>query len=215
MTAPIRKQQLRIDPREVFVARAEARALLWQAGEFDLHTAVDELQAHAEREGLVAEIGQDAVQAIMATAFAVVRDDQVGDTENVTTLIEEGGDYDGLSIAAACRKADEKRRSQPPDPRIEKLRRLKANDVSIERAYAEINERNGAAASTIEALMLGLRERGTSALRELKLRGRLAQLSEMQLVEVGDRLQKLKPEIARAWSADEIGTLVSAWEEAR
>jgi hypothetical protein len=51
---------------EVFTARAEARALLWQAGELDLHEAVDELQAAAVRDGLVAEIGQDAVQAIMA-----------------------------------------------------------------------------------------------------------------------------------------------------
>jgi hypothetical protein len=31
---------------------------------------VDELQAHAVRTGLVAAIGQDAVQAIMAAAFA-------------------------------------------------------------------------------------------------------------------------------------------------
>ena len=59
---------------EVFIARAEARALLWQAGEFDLHQAVDELQAAAERDGLVAEIGQDEVQAILAKAFGEVRD---------------------------------------------------------------------------------------------------------------------------------------------
>jgi hypothetical protein len=59
----------------VFIARAEARALLWQAGEFDLHQAVDELQAAAERDGLAAEIGQDAVQKIIADAFAKVRED--------------------------------------------------------------------------------------------------------------------------------------------
>jgi hypothetical protein len=47
--------------------------LLWQAGEFDLHEAVDKLQADAERTGLVAEIGQDAVQKIMADAFAITR----------------------------------------------------------------------------------------------------------------------------------------------
>jgi hypothetical protein len=56
----------------VFIARVEARALLWQAGEFDLHEAVDELQAAAERDGLVAELGQDAVQAIMARSFSKV-----------------------------------------------------------------------------------------------------------------------------------------------
>lgn len=59
-----------IDPVDVFRARAEARAVLWRAGEYTLHEAVDELQAAAERSGLVAKIGQDAVQAIMAEAFA-------------------------------------------------------------------------------------------------------------------------------------------------
>jgi hypothetical protein len=58
---------------DVFIARAEARALLWQAGEFDLHEAVDELQAAAERDGLVAEIGQDAVQEIITRAFKAVQ----------------------------------------------------------------------------------------------------------------------------------------------
>jgi hypothetical protein len=58
---------------EVWIARAEARALLWQAGEFDLHQAVDELQAAAERDGLVTLLGQDAVQEIISKAFGVVR----------------------------------------------------------------------------------------------------------------------------------------------
>jgi hypothetical protein len=57
---------------EAFVARAEARALLWQAGEFDLHEAVDVLQAAAERGGLVDQLGQDEVQRIIAEAFAKV-----------------------------------------------------------------------------------------------------------------------------------------------
>jgi hypothetical protein len=36
-------------------------------------------------------------------------------------------------------------------------------------------------------------------------------LSKDQLAEVGDRLQRLKPEIARAWSANEIHTLVETY----
>jgi hypothetical protein len=75
MTAPVRQSAIRIDPVLVLKARAEARALLWQAGEFDLHEAVDVLQRDAERDGLIATIGQDAVQAIIADAFAPVRDD--------------------------------------------------------------------------------------------------------------------------------------------
>jgi hypothetical protein len=54
---------------EVFIARAEARALLWHCGEFDLHEAVDKLQADAERDGLITLLGQDAVQQIMTEAF--------------------------------------------------------------------------------------------------------------------------------------------------
>jgi hypothetical protein len=62
-------------PREVFELRCWARARLYAEGEYSLHNAVDELQAAAEQSGLVAAIGQDAVQEIMATAFAAVRDD--------------------------------------------------------------------------------------------------------------------------------------------
>jgi hypothetical protein len=74
MNAPLCHQQIRIDPLTVFVARAEARAILWQAGEIDdLPAAVDALQDMAERDGLVAGIGQDAVQTILAGAFHGVR----------------------------------------------------------------------------------------------------------------------------------------------
>jgi hypothetical protein len=56
-----------------FKERCEARAYLWAACEFDLHQAVDKLQHDAVASGLVAEIGQDAVQAIMTEAFGRVR----------------------------------------------------------------------------------------------------------------------------------------------
>jgi hypothetical protein len=57
---------------DIFGARAEARAALFAAGEFDLHEAVDALQAAAIANGVVGEAGQDAVQAIIAQAFASV-----------------------------------------------------------------------------------------------------------------------------------------------
>jgi hypothetical protein len=62
-----------VSAKDVLIARTEARALLWQAGELDLHTAVDDLQVAAQASRLVAEIGQDAVQAIIAQAFEAVR----------------------------------------------------------------------------------------------------------------------------------------------
>ena len=58
-----------VDLLDVLRERAEARAYLWAAGEFDLQEAVDKLQADAARDGLVQRIGQDAVQAILAAAF--------------------------------------------------------------------------------------------------------------------------------------------------
>jgi hypothetical protein len=53
----------------VFIARADARAVLWRCGELSLHEAVDGLQAAAVNSGLIAEFGQDEVQAILADAF--------------------------------------------------------------------------------------------------------------------------------------------------
>ena len=60
----------RINLLDVSIERAEARAYLWSIGELTLHDAVDQLQADAVRDGLVKQIGQDAVQQIMADAFA-------------------------------------------------------------------------------------------------------------------------------------------------
>lgn len=53
---------------DIFAARCEARAILYAVGELELHEAVDVLQ-DAARTGLVAVIGQDAVQDIIADAF--------------------------------------------------------------------------------------------------------------------------------------------------
>lgn len=53
----------------VFRLRAEARAILTAHGMMTLHDAVDALQSAALTEGLVEDIGQDAVQEIMSQAF--------------------------------------------------------------------------------------------------------------------------------------------------
>jgi hypothetical protein len=76
MTPSARKRAYpaaRPSPLAVFTARAEARALLWRCLEFNLHEAVDVLQHAAERDGLIATLGQDAVQEIISKAFGVVR----------------------------------------------------------------------------------------------------------------------------------------------
>lgn len=73
MNAPLRHAQLRTDPLAVFEARAWARAELYAACVYDLHEAVDDLQEDAERDGLIDQLGQDAVQAILAGAFHGIR----------------------------------------------------------------------------------------------------------------------------------------------
>lgn len=70
--------------------------------------------------------------------------------------------------------------------------------------------RHGAPEPTVEALMYSLRERGTKALEESATKRRLSELSDDQVIEVGNRLQKLKPEIARAWNAAEVEILFQA-----
>jgi hypothetical protein len=56
-------------PLCVLIARAEARALLYAATEFDLPEAADPLQSYAAESGLVDEIGQDAVQSNFGCCF--------------------------------------------------------------------------------------------------------------------------------------------------
>jgi hypothetical protein len=70
---PLRHSEIRIDPLAVFELRAWARAELYAACVYDLHEAVDVLQADAVSTGLVAGLGQDAVQRILADAFHEVR----------------------------------------------------------------------------------------------------------------------------------------------
>ena len=85
------------------------------------------------------------------------------------------------------------------------------SDVSLGQAWSELNDqryRDEAGATTVAALIHELRDRGIAALNERKARTRLSELGDAQLVEVGVRLRKFRPEIARAWSADEVTSLM-------
>jgi hypothetical protein len=57
----------------VLELRAETRAFLWSVCQMEMDEAVDALQAYAERSGLLDQIGQDAVQAIIAAPFGHYR----------------------------------------------------------------------------------------------------------------------------------------------
>jgi hypothetical protein len=99
---------------------------------------------------------------------------------------------------------------QPPDPQLLNLLDAKVSLEQTQRSLLE-RRRDGAAASTVEALMFGLRD-GIEALpaNPDRLR-RLSELSADQLREVCARLQNFKPTIARPWTADEVAALVRIW----
>jgi hypothetical protein len=63
-----------LTPLEKFHHRCHVRAVLWQLGEFELHEAVDDLEALARE----LQLDIDVAQVEMANAFAAVRDDLGG-----------------------------------------------------------------------------------------------------------------------------------------
>jgi hypothetical protein len=105
----------------------------------------------------------------------------------------------------ACRRADKQQRRKPDNPRIARARRLLADDVSFERAWYELNRRDGAAASTLEALVFSLRS-GVGALARRDVQARLSELNKNQLGEVCARL------LAHwKWSLGDLEAIASLW----
>jgi hypothetical protein len=128
---------------EVFTLRAQTRALLWAAGELDMHAAVDKLEQSAETSGLIAAIGQDAVQAIMSEAFAAVHDD-LPTSDEPTAFADEAWSTPSWREAAVEYHKDRSNRASVTPYMADELARprgLMANDVSLDRAYAELNKR--------------------------------------------------------------------------
>jgi hypothetical protein len=60
--------------QDVFAELCEREAYLWANHQIELPDAVDDLQAIAERTGLIAAIGQDRVQHLMSEPFAWAAD---------------------------------------------------------------------------------------------------------------------------------------------
>jgi hypothetical protein len=115
----------------------------------------------------------------------------------------------------ACREADRKAVARPQDfSHLKPLRPLLDDDVSLERAYHKIRRARPAPESLVEALMYSLR-RGVHELTRRDAQQRLSALNEDQLEAVCLRVQAFKPEIARAWSADDTDLLISAWRKFR
>jgi hypothetical protein len=140
------RRHVRVDIVAAFIARAEARALLYAANEFDLHEAVDKLQADAARDGVVAAIGQDEVQRIMSEAFAKVRDDLPGAPEDIEPAIIDDVTWFAAGWREAAREYHESRSGRVSvvphsDGELARLRRLLADGVSLDHAWHELAKR--------------------------------------------------------------------------
>jgi hypothetical protein len=112
----------------------------------------------------------------------------------------------------ACREADRRAASRPEDPRIRRARRLLADDVSYEHAYAEFMRDRPTPEAAIDALVYVLR-RGVVELTKADVLRRLSDLDQSGLEAVCLRVQAFKPNIAEPWSADDVALLVSAWRK--
>jgi hypothetical protein len=100
---------------------------------------------------------------------------------------------------------------QPPDPQLLAPIDRKVSPEQAQRKLLE-RRRDGAAASSVEALMFALRRSG-EALTNPNNQHRLSELSETQLHQVCARLQNFKPEIARPWTTDEVEVLAAIWRD--
>jgi hypothetical protein len=135
----------------------------------------------------------DACHDLMAIAFG---------TNNMDDTFER-----------ACRAADRRAAARPQDPRLDCLRRLlEDEDVSLERAQHEIMRAKPAPEATIDALVYSLR-RGINELTSPDAKRRLSELSEDQLRAVCERLRNFKPEIASAWTPEEVEALTIIWSD--
>jgi hypothetical protein len=111
--------------------------------------------------------------------------------------------------------------AQTEPGKLKRIRRLMAGDISLDRAYAELNDNatDGAAASTVEALAYQLRA-GVTALRNPSALRRIAELDEQQMREVGARLDKERWSLdgkrrVPPWTSTEIETFVETWRRIR
>jgi hypothetical protein len=163
--APHSSPAARVDPLKIFVARAEARAQLWFNGELTLHDAVDEMWAAAARSGLVEQLGADAVQRLLADCSAPYRDDlprheDVGadDPWDDPGWIDAARDYHaarGKKVSTVTYTPDE----------LARLRALMADDVSLERAWSEVNSSHDVSLATIEAAEFLIQQKDPARLR--------------------------------------------------
>ena len=126
---------------------------------------------------------------------------------------------DGPSWRASTKDYYEQRASRRTSEtispeRLAHLRRLIADDSSIDHAWHELAADRTAPKATVDALMFSLR-RGINDLTQPNPLRRLSTLDEHQLEDVCLRVQAFQQRISPAWSPADVDLLISAWRKFR
>ena len=127
--------------------------------------------------------------------------------------------WDRASWRASAKDYHEQRASRRTSEtispeRLAHLRRLMADDSSIDRAWHKLEADRTAPKATVDALMFSLR-RGINELIQPSTLRRLSTLDEYQLEDVCLRVQAFQQRTAPAWSAADVDLLISAWRKFR
>src|SRR5262249_47755564 len=94
------------------------------------------------------------------------------------------------TFCAECRRADA--RAEKPSEKTARLKRLMADDISIERAYEEMLRNRPTPQVTVEAILYTVRERGVAALKEPANLERLSRCDAAAKEQINKRIDALK-----------------------
>ena len=125
--------------------------------------------------------------------------------------------WDGPSWRASAKDYHEQRASRRTSETVspeglDHLSRLMADDISIDRAWHELEADRTTPKATVDALMFSLR-RGSNELTKPDALRRLSALDEAQLKTFCRRVQYFNPQIASSWSSMEVSALIAEWRK--
>jgi hypothetical protein len=169
-----------IDPRLAFLERATALLTLVEAEEINLDEAITQLVPAFER------LRSNGIER------------PATDQERWRQIAADTWNDPGWANAARVYHADRASRRAVVEiepSRLARLRRLLADDISLDRIWHELNEPSARQTpqSTIEAILHCIDERGTAALKEPANIERLRRCDPVALAQIDARLKKGNP----------------------
>lgn len=170
-----------VDPLIVLTERAQVRALLWSIGELsDLPAAVDPLQHDAKLSGLSDRFGADAIQKIIAEAFAPYREKPA-----MTVIRPAVNDAAEAPLCPTCNWAP------CLTPRFcRECRKADAKAAWDGRTAAKTKQPRPTPQVTVDAIIYSVRTRGTAALSEPATLERLSRCDDDAMAQIKRRLGK-------------------------